>query len=71
MELEKLIFKYENTSEETPRENYEAAREEYNQLTNEMTHGQILRTKTLNYQSSEKHSKYFLNLEKKGPKLYN
>ena len=67
-ELEKIIFKYENTTEETPRENYEAAREEYNQMTNEFTYGQILRTKTLNYQSSEKHSKYFLNLEKKGPK---
>ena len=44
---------------------YESARDEYDLLQKEITIGHILRTKTVDYQSSEKHSKYFLNLEKK------
>ena len=72
MELEKIIFKYENTPEQALLETYESAREEYDQIITETTHGQILRSKTINYQSSEKHSKYFLNLEKKKSfKLHN
>ena len=44
---------------------YESARDEYDQMLIEITNGHILRSKTVNYQSAEKHSKYFLNLEKK------
>ena len=39
---------------------------EFDELLTEKTNGQILRAKTKDYQSAEKCSKYFLNLEKKG-----
>ena len=67
--LEKIIFEYENTPMQSNGETYELAREEYDQITTEITNGQILRSKTVNYQSSEKHSKYFFNLEKKELKI--
>ena len=38
---------------------------EFDELLTEKTNGQILRAKTQTYQSAEKCSKYFLNLEKK------
>ena len=64
MELEKIIFKYENTPDTCQQDIYESAKNEYDQILREITIGHILRTKTVDYQSSEKHSKYFLNLEK-------
>ena len=65
-ELEKIILKYENMPTLLQQDIYESARDEYDQMLTEITNGHILRSKTVNYQSAEKHSKYFLNLEKKG-----
>ena len=66
IELEKIIINYENTPTLPQQNIYESAREEYDQMLTEITNGHVLRTKTVNYQSAEKHSKYFLNLEKRG-----
>ena len=64
--LEEIIKTYENTPTDIQQDTYESARMEFDELLTEKTNGQILRAKTKDYQSAEKCSKYFLNLEKKG-----
>ena len=63
--LETIITAYENTPTDTQQDTYESARIEYDELLTEKTNGHILRAKTKDFQSAEKCSKYFLNLEKK------
>ena len=62
--LEKIIKDYETHPSENS-ENYLASKLEFEQLLNEKTAGNILRSKTTIYEENEKSSKYFLSLEKR------
>ena len=62
--LEKIIKEYETHPSENS-ENYLASKLEFEQLLNEKTAGNILRSKTTIYEENEKSSKYFLSLEKR------
>ena len=67
--LEKIITNFECKPNNTNIDKYQNAKSEYESIQAQILDGQILRSKCQFYESGEKPTKFFLNLEKKGPKL--
>ena len=66
--LEKIITDFECKPNYTSLDEYQNAKSEYDMIQTQILDGQILRSKCQFYESGEKPTKFFLNLEKKRSK---